>query len=29
MGILPPPAVARSSNPFPAWTPRFVPDPPR
>lgn len=29
MGILPPPAVARSSNPFPAWTPRFVPDPPQ
>ena len=29
MGILPPPAVARSSIPFPAWTPRFVPDPPR
>ena len=29
MGILPPPAVARSSTPFPAWTPRFVPDPPR
>jgi len=28
MGILPPPAVARSSNPFPAW-PRFVPDPPQ
>jgi len=29
MGILPPPAVARSSTPFPAWTPRFVPDPPQ
>ncbi len=29
MGILPPPSVARSSNPFPAWTPRFVPDPPQ
>jgi hypothetical protein len=29
MGILPPPAVARAPNPFPAWTPRFVPDPPR
>jgi hypothetical protein len=29
MGILPPPTVARSSNPFPAWTPRFVPDPPQ
>jgi hypothetical protein len=29
MGILPPSAVARSSNPFPAWTPRFVPDPPQ
>ena len=29
MGVLPPPAIARSPNPFPAWTPRFVPDPPR
>lgn len=29
MGILPPPSVARSSNPFPAWTPRFVPEPPQ
>ena len=29
MGILPPPSIARSPNPFPAWTPRFVPDPPR
>lgn len=29
MGILAPPSVARSSNPFPAWTPRFVPDPPQ
>jgi len=28
MGILPPPAIARAVNPFPAWTPRFVPDPP-
>jgi len=28
MGVLPPPAVARVPNPFPAWTPRFVPDPP-
>jgi len=28
MGILPPPAIARNVNPFPAWTPRFVPDPP-
>jgi hypothetical protein len=28
MGILPPPAVAHSSNPFPEWTPRFVADPP-
>jgi hypothetical protein len=28
MGILPPPTIARSPNPFPAWTPRFVPDPP-
>ena len=28
MGILPPPSIARSSNPFPAWTPRFVPAPP-
>jgi hypothetical protein len=31
MGILPPPAVARSSNPFPGWprAPYFVPDPPQ
>lgn len=29
MGILPPPAIARSSDPFPGWTPRFVPDPPQ
>jgi len=31
MGILPPPAVARSSNPFPGWprAPHFVPDPPQ
>ena len=28
MGILPPPSIARSPNPFPRWTPRFVPDPP-
>ena len=28
MGILPPPSIARSPNPFPAWTPRFVPEPP-
>jgi hypothetical protein len=28
MGILPPPSVARSPNPFPAW-PRFVPEPPQ
>ena len=28
MGILPRPSVARSATPFPAWTPRFVPDPP-
>ena len=28
MGILPPPTIARSANPFPAWTPRFVPVPP-
>ncbi len=28
MGVLPPPYVARSPNPFPAW-PHFVPDPPR
>ena len=28
MGVLPPPAVARVPNPFPAWAPRFVPDPP-
>jgi hypothetical protein len=26
MGVLPPPSVARSGNPFPAW--RFVPEPP-
>jgi len=29
MGILPPPVAARSPNPFPSWTPRFVPNPPR
>jgi hypothetical protein len=29
LGVLPPPPIARSAaNPFPAWTPRFVPDPP-
>jgi hypothetical protein len=28
MGVLPPPSVARSVNPFPAWNMRFVPDPP-
>ncbi len=28
MGVLPPPSIARASNPFPAWTPRFAPDPP-
>lgn len=28
MGVLPPPVVARSPSPFPAWTPRFVPNPP-
>jgi hypothetical protein len=28
MGILPPPSIARLPNPFPNWTPRFVPDPP-
>jgi hypothetical protein len=27
MGILQPPSIARSANPFPGW-PRFVPDPP-
>jgi hypothetical protein len=27
MGILPPPSLARSPNPFPGW-PHFVPDPP-
>ena len=27
MGILPPPTIARTPNPFPAW-PHFVPDPP-
>ena len=29
LGILPPPSIARSPNPFPAWTPRFVPEPPQ
>jgi len=29
MGIVPPAAYAGSPNPFPAWTPRFAPDPPR
>ena len=29
MGILPPPSIARSVNPFPAWTPRWVPEPPQ
>jgi len=29
MGILPPQAIARSADPFPAWTPRFAPEPPR
>jgi hypothetical protein len=28
MGILAPPSIARAPNPFPNWTPRFVPDPP-
>ena len=28
MGVLPPPVVARTPNPFPAWPPRFVPNPP-
>ena len=28
MGVLPPPVVARMPNPFPAWPPRFVPNPP-
>ena len=28
MDILPSPSIARSPNPFPNWTPRFVPDPP-
>ena len=28
MGVLPPPVVARVPNPFPAWPPRFVPNPP-
>jgi len=28
MGILPPPWASRNANPFPAWTARFVPDPP-
>jgi hypothetical protein len=29
MGVLPPPVIARTPNPFPAWAPRFVPNPPR
>jgi len=29
LGILPPPVIARLPNPFPSWTPRFAPDPPR
>jgi hypothetical protein len=29
MGILPPPVVARVPDPFPGWSPRFVPAPPR
>ena len=29
MGILPPPVIAGTPNPFPSWTPRFTPDPPR
>ena len=28
MGILPPPWASRNVNPFPAWTGRFVADPP-
>lgn len=28
MGILPPPVAKSGANPFPAWAPRFVPDPP-
>jgi hypothetical protein len=28
LGILPAPSLARSPDPFPAWTPRFTPDPP-
>ena len=28
LGVLPTPSIARALNPFPAWTPRFVPDPP-
>jgi hypothetical protein len=28
MGVLPPPVAARTPNPFPAWPPRFVPNPP-
>jgi hypothetical protein len=28
MGVLPPPVAARVPNPFPAWTARFVPNPP-
>ena len=29
MGILSPPSIARSPNPFPRWAPRFVPEPPQ
>jgi hypothetical protein len=29
MGILPRPVIAGTPNPFPSWTPRFAPDPPR
>jgi hypothetical protein len=28
MGVLPGPSIARSVNPFPAWNPRYVPEPP-
>jgi hypothetical protein len=29
LGVLPPPVVARSPQPFPGWAPGFAPDPPR
>jgi hypothetical protein len=29
MGVLASPVVVGQPNPFPSWTPRFAPDPPR